>query len=120
MTSKPFRLNFANLVSTGTLALQLKENLAQGLGVLSHSKNELVVAGIGGAANELAGLGIGTGDDEVLGAHDIPLEAGGNQAIDVLTDGDEDLSGEMTALESVSPRIKIVASVEHTFLPPCI
>lgn len=102
MASHPFGLNFGDLGSAGPLALQLKENLAQGLGVVCHSENEFVVAGIGGAADELSGLGIGTGDDEVLGSHDVPLEAGRNQAVDVLTDGDEDLAGKMTALENMS------------------
>ena len=57
-----------------------------------------MVAGVDVAADELAGLGVCAGNNEVLAVHQIPLEAGGYKTVDMLSDGDEDLSGKMATL----------------------
>lgn len=62
------------------------------------TEDELVIARVRGARDELRALGVGTRDGEGLEAHDIPLHPGGSEAGDVLRDGDDDLAGLVAAL----------------------
>lgn len=79
--------------------LGLHHELSEGLKVgVGASDDESVVAGIDGGGDESGGLGIGTGNAEEVGAHDISLGTDGDEAVDVLLDGDEDLAGHVTAL----------------------
>jgi hypothetical protein len=59
-----------------------------------------VVADVDGAGDELAAFRVGAGDDKVLAAHHVPLKAGGDEAVDVVTDGHEDFACEMAAFLS--------------------
>lgn len=85
----PLGLNLSDLGSTGSRLLKLKQNLAQRLSVFCDTQDELVIPRINCAADEFTGLGIGTGDDQILSAHDVPLEASGNEAVDVLANGNK-------------------------------
>lgn len=53
---------------------------------------------VDGGCDEGGGLGVGTGDGQEVRAHDIGLCANGNQTVDVLADGNEDLAGHVAAL----------------------
>lgn len=97
----PLGLESINLGTDGTLGLHVLDGLGEGLdGSVCDTEDELVVADVNGRGDELAGLGVGAGNDEVLAAHDVPLEARGVETVDVLADGDEDLAGQMAALLS--------------------
>lgn len=67
-------------------------------GGVCGAHDEGVVAVIDGGGEEGGGLGVGTGDGEEVGAHDIGLGADGNQTVDVLADGNEDLAGHVATL----------------------
>lgn len=85
--------------AAGTTGLHGLDGLGEGLnGSVGDTEDELVIADVNGRRDELAGLGVGAGNHEVLGAHDVPLEAGGIEAVDVLASRDEDLAGKMAAL----------------------
>lgn len=56
-----------------------------------------MVTSIDRAAQQLSAFGIRASNDEVLRAHEIPLEASGYQTIDVLPDGHQDLASQMAA-----------------------
>mmetsp|Transcript_82936 Transcript_82936/g.222482 ORF Transcript_82936/g.222482 Transcript_82936/m.222482 type:complete len:618 (-) Transcript_82936:32-1885(-) len=68
-----------------------------GLGV-GGTHDEHVVARVLVGLDELGGLSVGTGDDDGLGAHDVALETGGHEAIDVLAGGHENLAAHVAAL----------------------
>ena len=57
-----------------------------------------VVAGIDGSGDESGSFGICSCDGEEIGAHDICLSTDGNQTVDVLRDGDQNLSSHVSAL----------------------
>lgn len=67
-------------------------------GLVGGAEDEGVVALVDVARDERCGLGVRASDGEVLDAHDIVLEADGDEAVDVLRDGNEDLSGHVSAL----------------------
>src|SRR5262249_25411043 len=62
--------------------------------------NEGLVAGVDVGHDECSGVGVGAGNHEVLDAHDVVREAYGDEAVDVLLSGNEDLPGHMAALFS--------------------
>ena len=53
---------------------------------------------VDGRCDEGGGLGVGTSDGQEVRAHDIGLGTDGNQTVDVLADGDEDLAGHVATL----------------------
>lgn len=67
-------------------------------GGVGGTEDESVVAGIDVGGNKGSGLRVGTGNNQVLDTHDIELDSGSNETVDVLGDGDEDLSGHVAAL----------------------
>jgi hypothetical protein len=95
----PLSLKGVDLGARGTLGFHLGESLGEGGdGGVGNAKDELMVADIDGGEEQLAALRVGAGNDQVLGAHDVPLEAGGLEAVDVLTRGDQHLAGKVAAL----------------------
>lgn len=62
------------------------------------AEDEGVVAGIDGGGDEGGSLGISTGNGQEVRAHDVGLGTDGNQTVDVLGDGDENLAGHVAAL----------------------
>ena len=96
---EPVVLNGLELGTVLAGGLGLHHELSEGLEVgVGASEDESVVAGIDGGGDEGGGLGIGTGNAEEVGAHDIGLSTDGNEAVDVLLDGNEDLAGHVAAL----------------------
>lgn len=94
----PVGLERVNLGACRALGLHGLDGLGQGLELrVSDSEDELVVADVDGAADELAALRVCPGEDEVLAPHDVPLEARRVEAVDVLAGRHEDLTGEMAA-----------------------
>lgn len=57
-----------------------------------------MIPNVDSAAQQLPALRVGSGDDQVLTSHQIPLEARGYQTVDVLAGRNEDLTGQMSAL----------------------
>lgn len=82
------------------LALHSLKCLGQGLHLLRDTEDEFVVAHIDRAADELAALGVGTGNDQVLAAHHVPLESCGCQSVDVFSHRNKHLASKVTALLS--------------------
>lgn len=102
-------LEVGGLDPVGLDLLELGTVLAGGLGLhhevnegaevrVGGAEDERVVAGVNVGGDEGSGLRVGTGDDEVGGAHDVALETDGNETVDVLRNGDKDLSGHVTTL----------------------
>ena len=67
-------------------------------GLVGGTTNVRVVTGIDVVLDEGSGLGIGTGNEHGLSTEDISLKTGSDQTVNVLTDGDEDLSSHVSAL----------------------
>ena len=67
-------------------------------GLVGGPTNVRVVTGVDVVLNEGSGTGIGTGNEQGLSTQDIGLETGSNQTVNMLTDGDKDLSSHVTAL----------------------
>lgn len=55
----------------------------------NHGKNEVWL---------LTYLGIRSGDDQVVHAHDVVLQSDGNESIDMLRNGNQNLASHVTAL----------------------
>lgn len=80
-------------------SLSLVHELGKGAEVgVGRAKDRGVVAGVDVGGDEGRGLRVGTGNDEVLSAHDVALEAHGNETVNVLRDGDKDLAGHVPTL----------------------
>ena len=56
-----------------------------------------MVSSVDCTAEELPTFRICPSDEKILTSHEIPLKAGSNQSIDVLSDGYENLSSEVAA-----------------------
>lgn len=59
-----------------------------------------MVANVNIVAQQLSALGVGSGDEEVFRAHEVPLETGADESVDVLCHRNEDLACKVTALLS--------------------
>lgn len=94
----PVELKGVDLRGGSALPLHGLQGLREWLHLLGDTEDELVVARVNGAADQLSAFRVRTGDDQVLGSHQVPLEAGGHQAVDVFAHGDKDLAGQVTAL----------------------
>ena len=94
----PVELKGVDLRGSSTLPLHGLQGLREWLDLLGDTEDELVVARVNGAADQLSAFRVRTGNDQVLGSHQVPLEAGGHQAVDVFAHGDKDLAGQVTAL----------------------
>jgi hypothetical protein len=62
------------------------------------SEDEGVVAGVDGGGDEGSSLRVGTGNGKEVNSHNVGLGTDGNETVDVLGDGDEDLSGHVSTL----------------------
>lgn len=95
----PVVLNSLEIVTVQASVLGSSHLDDKGLEIgVGDSQDEGVVAGIDVGGDQGGGLRVGTGNDQVLDTHDIELDAGGDQAVNVLRDGDQDLAGHVTAL----------------------
>lgn len=95
----PLVLNLLKSSTSLALGLGLAHDLGEGgkLGV-GGTKDEGVVTWVNVGGDEGSGLRVGTGNDEVGGAHDVALEAHSDETVDVLRDGDKNLSGHVATL----------------------
>lgn len=57
-----------------------------------------MIAGVDRGRDQRGGFGVGAGDGEEVRAHYVSLGADGDEAVDVLRDGHEDLAGHVAAL----------------------
>lgn len=57
-----------------------------------------MISHVDGTADQFAALGICSGNNQVFGAHDIPLKSRSVQAVDVFANGYEDFARKMTTL----------------------
>ena len=94
----PLQLKCINLRTGSTREFHVLEGLGQRFGLLRHTEDELVVPDIDVVAQKLSALGVRSRDKQVLGAHHVPLEPGGDESVDVLGHGHEDLASKVTAL----------------------
>ena len=95
----PFSLESINLRALGALSLHGLDSLGQRLdGRVRDAKDEFVVADINSRRDQLARLGVGTGNDQVLASHDIPLESSSVEAVDMFAGRNQNLTSEMAAL----------------------
>lgn len=89
--------------------LELLSALARGFRLHHHgvqgtelrvrgAENEGVVAVVDVGGDEGGGFRVGTGNDKVLDAHDVVLQTNGDETVDVLRDGNQDLASHMAAL----------------------
>ena len=67
-------------------------------GLVGGTSNVRVVTGIDVVLDEGGGTGISTGNEKGLSSEDIGLETSSDQTVNVLTDGDEDLTSHVSAL----------------------
>ena len=96
---EPLVLNLLQLVAGLAGLLGGDHEVVEGLEVrVGAAEDEGVVAGVDGGGDEGGGLGVGAGDGDEVGAHNVGLGADGDEAVDVLADGDEDLAGHVAAL----------------------
>ncbi len=62
------------------------------------AQDERLVALVAAAVEQVGRLGVGAGDDDAGHAHDVELEAGGVEALDLLVLGDQHLAALVAAL----------------------
>ena len=62
------------------------------------AEQERLVALVGAAVDQVGGLGVGARDDDAGHPHDVELEAGGVEALDLLVRRDQHLAALMAAL----------------------
>mmetsp|Transcript_5502 Transcript_5502/g.8752 ORF Transcript_5502/g.8752 Transcript_5502/m.8752 type:complete len:489 (+) Transcript_5502:256-1722(+) len=72
--------------------------------------DEHVVARILVGLDKLGSFGVGTGNDDSLSAHDVALQTGSHEAVDVLAGGHQNLSSHVAALLGSVPLILEVDS----------
>lgn len=72
------------------------EGLLGVLGVID-TEDEGVVDDVGVVVDELGAQSVGSGDDNEVVAHDVGLETGSDESLDVLLGGDDDLACHVTA-----------------------
>ncbi len=65
---------------------------------VGDSEQERLVALVGTTVDQIGGLRIGARDDDARHPHDVELEAGGVEALDLFVRGDENLAALMAAL----------------------
>ena len=68
-----------------------------------------MISDVDSAADELSAFGVGAGDYKVLATHHVPLKSRCYEAVDMVTDRDQDFPGEMSAL--LAP-VKLVFEVD--------
>lgn len=96
---QPVVLNGLELVARLAGQLGGDHEVVEGLEAgVRGAEDEGVVAGVDVCAEEGGGLGVGAGDGDEVGAHDVGLGADGDEAVDVLLNGDKDLAGHVSAL----------------------
>jgi hypothetical protein len=96
----PVKFVCIDLVRGSAFPLHGLEGLRKGLHIFRNAKNELVVTDINGATDQSTALRVCSGNDQVLTAHHIPLEPGGDQSVDVFAHGYEYLARKMATLLS--------------------
>mgnify|MGYP000897059762 CR=1 FL=1 len=96
----PVQFISINLRCGGTFPLHRLEGFGKRLTRFRNSEDKLVIADVNGTAQQPAALGIGPCNEEVLGAHQVPLEPSSNKPVDVFTDRNEHLAGKVTAFLS--------------------
>ncbi len=64
---------------------------------VGDAEQERLVAFVGAAVDQVGGLGVGTRDDDPWHSHDVELEAGGVESLDLLVRRDEHLAALMAA-----------------------
>ena len=98
-SSDPLVLNGLELVAVLACSLSLDHDVVEwseaGVGA---AKDEGVVAVVDVGSEEGGSLRVCSCNDEVLDTEDVVLETDGNQTVDVLRDGDEDLAGHVSTL----------------------
>ena len=107
----PLQLKSVDFRSRSTLQLHLLKGLSQRLRLLRHTEDELVVADVNVVAQKLSTLRVGSSDEQVLRAHEIPLESGADESVDVFCHWDEDLASKVTALLSA---VELVFKVDSS------
>ena len=65
---------------------------------VGDAEQERLVALVGAAVDQVGGLGVGARDDDAGHPHDVELEAGGVEALDLFVRRDEDLAALVAAL----------------------
>lgn len=97
--SCPIVLDGLERVTGLALAFGADHDIIERLKVaVGGAENESVVTLVNVGGNQGGSLRVGTGDDQVLDAHNVVLQTDSDETVDVLRDGDEHLAGHVTAL----------------------
>lgn len=94
----PVHLKGINLRGSSSFSLHCLKGLGKRLNVLCGTEDELVVAHVNSAADQLSTLGVGSSDDKVLASHHVPLETSGDESVDMLGHGHKDFARQVAAL----------------------
>ena len=94
----PIKLKSVNLTGRSAFPLHRLESFGQGLDLFRDTENELVVADIDGTADQLTTLRVSAGNDQILTAHQIPLESCSDKTVDVFAHGDKNLACQVATL----------------------
>jgi hypothetical protein len=87
------------LLSALARSLSLHHHGVQGTELrVRGAENEGMVAVVDVGGDEGGGFRVGTSDNKILNTHDVVLQTDGDETVDVLRDGDQDLASHMTTL----------------------
>ena len=96
MLLHPLCLILVNRSAGGAFRFHPLQGLGERLRLFRYSKNEFMVANIHSRGQKLARFRISSSDYQVLAAHDIPLEASSNKPVNVVSNWNNNLAGQMT------------------------
>lgn len=98
MLLDPLRLKLIDLRPRRPIQLHRLQRLRQRVRLLRHAKDELMVPHIDSTTQQLAALRVRPRNDQVLAAHEIPLEARSHKPIDMLACRHQHFPSKMPAL----------------------